>query len=133
MKPPCVMVVSHLLPAIRILVAELLIEEYGLRQKDVAEKMDLTPAAITQYLKKIRGNQEIIDALRSNDAVFTKIRQIGQYLADGEAEASSDELITLVCEICSLIREDGNSSGIEQQLISAVANFSSFRKRNTRK
>lgn len=127
------MVVSHLLPAIRILVAELLIREYGLRQKDVAEKMDLTPAAITQYLKKIRGNQEIIDALRSNDDVFTKIRQIAQYLFDGEAEASSDEIIALVCEICNLIRGDDNSSGIEQQLISAVANFSSFRKRNARK
>ncbi len=127
------MVVSHLLPAIRILVAELLIEEYGLRQKDVAEKMDLTPAAITQYLKKIRGNQEIIDALRSNEAVFNKIRQIARRLAEGESEASSTELINLVCEICSLIRGDGDFSGIEQQLISAVANFSSFRKRNARK
>ena len=123
LKPPCVVVVSHILPAVRILVAEVLIDEYGMRQKDVAEKMDLTPAAITQYLKKIRGNQEIIDFIRSDAVSFSKIRLIAQSLVKGDENASYEELIDLVCDICRLLRENADFDSINT-LFSNLRHFS---------
>ncbi|MFX0067313.1 MAG: hypothetical protein ACFFC7_34755 [Candidatus Hermodarchaeota archaeon] len=106
MKPYCVTFVSYILPAVRILVAEVLVEKYGLRQKTVAEKMDLTPAAINHYLRRLRSNQTIIEKIRSDDTVFTKIRQIIQHLAEEEMDISSTKIITMVCEVCCLTREN---------------------------
>ncbi|MEM3056899.1 MAG: transcriptional regulator, partial [Candidatus Bathyarchaeia archaeon] len=56
MKPPYVVVVQYLLPALRVAVSKKLIETYGMRRTEAAEKMDLKPAAITQYLKRSRGS-----------------------------------------------------------------------------
>ncbi|MFX0091704.1 MAG: transcriptional regulator [Candidatus Hodarchaeota archaeon] len=124
MKPPCVIVVSHILPAIRILVARVLIDEYELRQKDVASKMDLTPAAITQYLKRLRGDQDTVDFIRSKESFMAKIRSIAKHLAEGDIKSSSNELITMVCESCCLLRGDGEFMDSNVAVFGNLSKFS---------
>jgi len=49
------------LPVIRREIAERLINEFGLSQKEAAEKLGITPAAVCQYLSRKRGKIEIRD------------------------------------------------------------------------
>ncbi|HLD73030.1 MAG TPA: helix-turn-helix domain-containing protein [Candidatus Nanoarchaeia archaeon] len=52
--------VWYILPAIRKKIALKLVER-GLAQKEVAELMGVTPAAISQYKKQKRAKEEIFD------------------------------------------------------------------------
>ena len=47
--------VWYLLPALRKEVAKELVEKHKLRQKEVASMLDITEAAVSQYLKHKRG------------------------------------------------------------------------------
>lgn len=47
--------VWYLLPALRKEIAKELVENHGLRQKEVAAMLDITEAAVSQYLKHKRG------------------------------------------------------------------------------
>ena len=49
--------VWYLIPALRRELAKIFIKEYGLKQKDAAECLGITEAAISQYLKSKRGNE----------------------------------------------------------------------------
>ncbi|OGD54998.1 hypothetical protein A3K81_04415, partial [Candidatus Bathyarchaeota archaeon RBG_13_60_20] len=56
MKPPCVIVVQYILPALRVAITRELVETYGFKKSKVADLMGLTPAAITQYINLTRGD-----------------------------------------------------------------------------
>lgn len=49
--------VWYLIPALRKELAKIFIQEYGLKQKKVAECLGITEAAISQYLNSKRGNE----------------------------------------------------------------------------
>jgi hypothetical protein len=104
MKPPCVVVVQYLLPAIRAKVAEELIKKYGLKSKDVAEKLKLTQAAISQYLSSKRGEKGIEILERSENAI--KIIDELTYKIVNE-QVSFDEGVEIVCQLCQTLRREG--------------------------
>lgn len=104
MKPYCMTVVKYVLPAIRVLVMNELIEEYGLRKIDVANKMSVSPAAITQYLKGGRGSH-FIKEISENIEVKNNISEISRAIA--RDEYSIDIIIDKLCEICKSLRMDG--------------------------
>ncbi|MBC7129760.1 transcriptional regulator [Candidatus Bathyarchaeota archaeon] len=103
MKPPCVTVVKYLLPAIRVLVTKELIEKYNLRKIDASEKMELTPAAITQYFKGERGSTLAYEITRSKNAM-KMISELAETIA--KEEANPENLIEKLCEICTIIRNE---------------------------
>ena len=49
--------VWYLIPAIRRELAKIFIKEYGLKQKNAAQCLGITEAAISQYLKSKRGTE----------------------------------------------------------------------------
>ena len=55
MRAPCIIVVRYVLPAIRVLIAKEPIERHSLSLVETAEKMGLTPAALTQYIKRVNS------------------------------------------------------------------------------
>jgi len=59
-------------------------EKYGFRKIDVAEKMSLSPAAVTQYSKGIRGSSYVKEIFGSED-IMKKISKISKAVADDEA------------------------------------------------
>jgi predicted transcriptional regulator len=103
MKPPCVIVVKHILPALRVLVVRELIEKYGVRRVDASAKMELTPAAITQYLKGKRGATFIQEILQSEE-VIKGVSKLAETLAEGGT--SIESAIRQLCEICIRIRSE---------------------------
>ena len=60
MRPPCEIVVNTILPNVRAELVKVLIEEYGLRQVDVATLLDITQASVSQYRTLIRGRDELL-------------------------------------------------------------------------
>ena len=49
-KIPCEYIVWNVLPSIRKEFAKSLMKNYGLNQKQIAKIINLTPAAVSQYL-----------------------------------------------------------------------------------
>jgi predicted transcriptional regulator len=102
-KPPCAIVVKYLLPAIRVLVMRELIEKHNMRKIDASAKMDLTPAAITQYFKGERGTL-FINEISQSDETMKMISKLAEILARNDAPLES--VIEKLCEICGAIRSE---------------------------
>jgi len=102
-KPPCMLVTSHVLPAARVILARSLIEVHDLRPVTVAARMRLTPAAVTQYVSGVRG-AKLVDALQGSD----RARRVLDALVEELLKAESDALamVSLVCELCRIVREE---------------------------
>ena len=56
MKPLCE-VTAKVIPALRAMIVKELTDSYGMTQTEVAERLGITQAAISQYLRNIRGRQ----------------------------------------------------------------------------
>jgi predicted transcriptional regulator len=60
MLQPYELVVNKILPTIRAKLAQVLIQEYNLKQVDVAEKLGVTQAAVSHYNTHTRGADQTI-------------------------------------------------------------------------
>ncbi|MEM5804416.1 MAG: helix-turn-helix domain-containing protein [Candidatus Aenigmatarchaeota archaeon] len=100
MKPVCEVVVQDVLPAIRALVAKELMEKYKLTQTDVAERLGVTQAAVSQYTRHLRGYK--IKAMVKDSGVMKEVENLAKAVAKENigAVAAMQE----VCAICRLIR-----------------------------
>jgi predicted transcriptional regulator len=101
LKPPCVIVVKYLLPAIRMLITKELIEKHNMRKIEASEKMELTPAAITQYFKGERGTTLANEIAQSKEAM-KMISKLAEDIA--REDATPENVIEKLCEICATIR-----------------------------
>ncbi len=104
MKPHCMVVVQNVLPAVRLLIMKDLIEKHNMRKIDVSRKMELTPAAITQYLKGKRGGAAIDDISQSKKTMKI-ITEIAETLARNDTPM--DSIIEKLCIACNTIRSEG--------------------------
>jgi len=104
LKPPCMIVVQYILPALRVAIAKELIEKFELRKIDVAGKMNVTPAAITQYMKRSRGDTASLMIERSGN-VKDLVSDISRDLA--EKKSPPDVLLTKLCRTCRAVRSEG--------------------------
>ncbi len=103
MKPPCMVVVKYILPSIRAMVARSLVEDYNMKPIKVASKMDISPAAITQYMKGIRGVKEIMELEKSE-----KVRESIEGILEELFKENVDEVKVLekLCEACKIIQKE---------------------------
>ena len=97
-RTPCEHILWNGLPVIRKEIAESMISDYGLNQKEAAEKLGMTPAAVCQYLSKKRGNTAIENKELLKEISLTAERLI----QDKEADVVEE-----TCRICKLFREKG--------------------------
>ncbi len=95
-QTPCEFMMWNGLPVIRRVIAESMINNYNLSQRETAEKLCVTPAAICQYVSKKRGNIKIIDKqiLSEIDISAEKIINNGP-----------NQIVQETCRICTLIRQ----------------------------
>jgi len=83
------------LPVIRKGFAESMINDFGLSQKEAAEKLGLTPAAVCQYVLRKRGRIEISDKF-----ILKEIKvSAGNIIENGGGSVLSE-----TCRICKLLR-----------------------------
>jgi predicted transcriptional regulator len=87
------------LPVIRKEIAESMINNFGLSQKETAEKLGITPAAVCQYISRKRGRFEI-----SDDSLLNEIRISAKNIIEKDGE----NVINETCRICRLLRSSGD-------------------------
>ena len=83
------------LPIIRKKIAESMINNFGLNQKETAENLGITPAAVCQYLSRKRGRFDITD-----ETILTEIRVSAKNII----ENGDGHIISEICRICKLIK-----------------------------
>ncbi|MFB6193038.1 MAG: transcriptional regulator [Candidatus Nanohaloarchaea archaeon] len=92
---------EELLPAVRSMIADQLKQEYGLKQSEIAEKLEVTQPAVSQYLSNSRANQKIIERLEEDP-------QIGMLIRDAASKAARDKAFAEeVSEIIKNVRDKG--------------------------
>ena len=101
MRPPCEIVVNTILPNVRAELVKVLIEDYGLRQVDVATLLDITQASVSQYRTLIRGRDELLLEIFPEIEEYTKeaakcIMEQGNITEDAEPW-------NCICEMCEKI------------------------------
>ena len=89
------------LPVIRKGIAESMINDFGLNQKETAEKLGVTPAAICQYVSKKRGRIDI-----SDEVVIKEMKISAQSIIDN----GGGSVISETCRICKILRASGEFS-----------------------
>lgn len=96
---PDELVAKLAIPAIRALIARRLMTVYGFTQKQVAEKMGITQAAVSNYVNGKRGISFRID---DYPEVAQGIIELSEALASGSAEERG--IMTRMTELCDYIR-----------------------------
>ena len=97
-KAPCEYGKWDVLPVIRKELVCCIVHNFGLNQKEAAEKMGLTPAAISYYKSHKRGIPTINDETIMIEINFSAALIVQK----GETVASSE-----ICRICKLINSKG--------------------------
>jgi len=105
MKPPCMTIVKHILPAIRALIAKDLTEKYQMKKIEAAKKLELSPAALTQYEKGLRGKRFTEKVFQSKKAMKL-ISQTAEILNKND-EVSPELIMMKICQICHTLRAEG--------------------------
>jgi predicted transcriptional regulator len=83
------------LPVIRKEIASSMIKDYGLSQKETAQILGVTPAAICQYISKKRGNTDI-----SDEVVLKEIKISAETIINDLGK----NVLSETCRICKILR-----------------------------
>jgi len=95
---PCENIIWYGIPVIRREIAFCLINNFGLSQKEAAEKLGITPSAVSQYVSKKRGKITIMDEKIINEIKLSakKINEKGELVLNSE-----------LCKICKILKSEG--------------------------
>ena len=83
------------LPVIRKEIAESMINDFGLSQKETARRLGITPAAVCQYVSRKRGRINIVD-----DLILKEIKTSAQSIINN----GGGSVILETCRICKILR-----------------------------
>ncbi len=99
-KLPCEIVVENFFPAFRAIISRELIENHKLSQNDVAKKLGLTQAAVSQYVRAVRGSRAKM--LERDKTMLAEIKNFASRIAGGISDA---EMVEGFCILCKKVRE----------------------------
>ena len=99
-KIPCEYIVWNILPSIRKEFARSLMKNHGLNQKQVSEILELTPAAVSQYLSNKRGGD-----ITDKDILCEVDKSVRIIFEKGTAK-----LVSEICRICYLLKAKEQAS-----------------------
>jgi predicted transcriptional regulator len=74
-----------LIPAIRAILSKELVIEKGLKEEEVARMLGITQAAVSNYLRGTRGDNELISKLVSLSEIMSMIKEISNDLSTNRA------------------------------------------------
>lgn len=101
MKTPCELVVGKILPSLRASVVKELSLKYKMKQSDIAKKLGITQASVSQYLSSARARgTEISDTFPQ---IATYAADIAKMIVAGKGKY---EWYGILCTACNDIRSD---------------------------
>jgi len=101
-KFPCEIIGWTVLPSIRRELTIYLVKDKKLSRKKVCELLDLTPAALTQYVQGKRGK-----GIKLSKKEKEKIHEMGDFLLG--RKKSPKKFMEKSCEICKVMRKKETS------------------------
>lgn len=99
MKPPCELIVWYVLPTIRAELAKEL-KTLGLTQKEISERLGITQAAVSQYMKEKRGK-----GIPINKEVGKAIKKLAKEIKN---DKDKKDIIPGMCLICAIVKSSGS-------------------------
>ncbi|MFQ5711447.1 MAG: transcriptional regulator [Candidatus Geothermarchaeales archaeon] len=101
MRTPCEVIVKHVLPAFRAIIAKRLIEDYGFSQEGAAKALGTSQASISYYLNSKRG-VGLINRLKKIDLV----NEVASDMAEDASTSSLTpfEAMLAFCGLCISLR-----------------------------
>ena len=101
MKTPCELVVGKILPALRAAVVRELSMKYHLKQAEIARKLGITQASVSQYLSSARAaGTKMVDNFPK---ITTYANEMAKRIAAGEDRF---DVYAYICTACKDIRAD---------------------------
>ena len=100
---PCEVGVKTVLPAIRAVMARVIVEKHGMKEQQAAEILGLSQSAISRYTTKNRGNIITIEDVPEVQTLIDHMINLLLY----EKSHQTIEIMKLFCETCKIIREKG--------------------------
>lgn len=107
MKPLCEYMISEMLPGFRALVAKKLMEDHGFSQTKVAEMLDTTQPAISQYRRELRGRKTSV--FMKNHRLLELLERTAKNIAMGKIKPEQTGIE--FCKICKFMRDNDIVSG----------------------
>ncbi len=101
MKYEIEVIVEELLPAIRSIAASKLSEDYGYKQREIADKLDVTQPAVSQYLTNNRADQTIVEKLEEDPQTQVLIEDVV------DSAVNDENYSTEMYQLISTIRDKG--------------------------
>jgi predicted transcriptional regulator len=101
MKMPCEIVVRNILPTARSEIAKELVTVHGLTQTKVAKMFGVTSAAVSQYMKGLRGGNSLLDSSSYKGYFCDLIIRAADNIAKGR------DVTEELCFICSETKRCG--------------------------
>jgi predicted transcriptional regulator len=99
---PCEITVKSVVPAVKALMAQRLVEQHGLNQDQVAELLGISQSAVSKYAKKVRGHVLMLDSVESIQPLISDMITM---LMNGDYQRA--DFIQLFCRTCAIIRRTG--------------------------
>ncbi|OKY77333.1 MAG: putative transcriptional regulator [Candidatus Methanohalarchaeum thermophilum] len=104
-KQPCEIIVKHILPSVRAQLSKELVD-LGMSQQKTAELLDLTPAAVSQYVSEKRGYE-----IEFNDTIKKEIRKKAKEIIQEDKK----QPLNKICKICDILKDENIIKQINQQ------------------
>jgi predicted transcriptional regulator len=93
---------KSLIPAIRSILAQKLTKEYLLKEDDVAKVLGVTQAAVSNYVRGIRGDTQLVAKLESVDEIMRMVEDIARDLAANKTYSPST--MAKFVQLCNYMR-----------------------------
>jgi predicted transcriptional regulator len=91
-----------LIPAVRAILSKELITEKGLKEEEVARLLGITQAAVSNYLRGTRGDNELISKLVSLSEIMSMIKEISDDLSTNRAYTA--KTLSKFIALCNYMR-----------------------------
>ena len=95
-QTPCEYLIWNGIPVIRREIAKSIIKNFKLNQKQTANKLGITPAAVSQYISGKRGKIEVKD-----EEILKEIYISAKIII----EKGDSSVVPETCRLCSLMRK----------------------------
>jgi len=76
---------KSLIPALRAIIAKDLAKKYNIREEEISRLLGVTQAAVSNYIRGIRGDPKLIEKLLEEKQVASMITEISDNLASDNA------------------------------------------------
>ena len=101
MKTPCELVVGKILPSLRASVVKELSLKHDMKQSEIARKLGITQASVSQYLSSARaGDKKMIERFPK---ILDYAEEISGRIVAGEQR---HQWYCVLCKACRDIRDD---------------------------